>query len=428
MSEVFSLGSVLYLHLFRLIMHLKSSIGNLSIGNHAPINRLFLVSIWHDLLAFAIGTRSRSGEARFPSRYRPAALTDGRAASAPRSPPLLRKRSAGTMAAMPCAAPATACVARARALARRSGTSTASRPVARREPAAPRAVADVSADAQALEVNLADSLRPSSADCAKTLVAIADTGTLATTGEDGVALGAFASYVVAKSGDVVLRMRADAVHTSNIAREPRCSLYVQPTSQPPGVISRATLIGALEKLDGDDVDAQKAASLYDETHGAGVGVDARDGVGDEYYVFKVDRVFYVGGLGSDKRAEVVTAEAYANAAADPLCKHAGAIVDATNGERYEDVMNFARASLPADVEPAEARMLWMDKLGFDVRVVTGGNGKQKVLDVRLPFPAAAETQQQALSALTMLAQTMWEEEKQYQPVPVPREPKEEKEE
>ena len=107
MSEVFSLGSVLYLHLFRLIMHLKSSIGNLSIGNHAPINRLFLVSIWHDLLAFAIGTRSRSGEARFPSRYRPAALTDGRAASAPRSPPLLRKRSAGTMAAMPCAAPAT---------------------------------------------------------------------------------------------------------------------------------------------------------------------------------------------------------------------------------------------------------------------------------------------------------------------------------
>ena len=59
---------------------------------------------------------------------------------------------------------------------------------------------------------------------------------------------------------------------------------------------------------------------------------SRDGVGDEYYVFKVDRVFYVGGLGSDKRAEVVTAEAYANAAADPLCKHAGAIVDATNGD------------------------------------------------------------------------------------------------
>ena len=52
-------------------------------------------------------------------------------------------------------------------------------------------------------------------------------------------------------------------------------------------------------------------------------------------------------------------------------------------------MNFSRASLGKDVEPAEARMLWVDKLGFDIRVVTGGNGKQKVLDVRLPFPAAA---------------------------------------
>ena len=361
------------------------------------------------------------------SRYRSDAVTDGHAAYDPPPLPVFRKLSAGTMAAMPRAAPATARVARARALARRSGTSTASRSMARRAPAAPRAVATVSADAQALEVNLADSLRPSSADCAKTLVALADTGTLATTGEDGVALGTFASYVVAKSGDVVLRMRADAVHTSNVAREPRCSLYVQPTSQPPGVISRATLIGALEKLDDDDADSRKAAALYDETHGAGVGVDAA-GVGDEYFRLVVDRVFYVGGLGSDKRAEVVTAEDYESAVADPLCKHAGAIVDATNGDRYEDVMNFARASLPADVEPAEARMLWVDKLGFDVRVVTGGNGKQKVLDVRLPFPVAADTQQQALSALTMLAQTMWEEEKQYQPVPVPREPKEEKDE
>ena len=56
----------------------------------------------------------------------------------------------------------------------------------------------------------------------------------------------------------------------------------------------------------------------------------------------------------------------------------------------QDVMNFSRASLGKDVEPAEARMLWVDKLGFDIRVVTGGNGKQKVLDVRVaPFPNPA---------------------------------------
>ena len=123
--------------------------------------------------------------------------------------------------------------------------------------------------------------------------------------------------------------------------------------------------------------------------------------------------------------EVVDAEAFAAASPDPLYKHANAVVDAMNGDRYEDVINFARASLPDEAEPSEARMLWVDKLGFDVRVIAGGEGG-KVLDVRLPFPAPAETQQQALSALTMLAQSMWEEEKQYVPAPVPVE-KEEKE-
>jgi hypothetical protein len=110
-------------------------------------------------------------------------------------------------------------------------------------------------------------------------------------------------------------MRADAMHTKNIASDPRCSLYVQPATQPPGVLSRATLIGKLEKLDAED--AEKAAIRYDRVHGENVGVDAMQR-NDDYYAFVVDRVFYVGGLGSDKRAEVVDAAAFADAVADPL--------------------------------------------------------------------------------------------------------------
>jgi hypothetical protein len=97
------------------------------------------------------------------------------------------------------------------------------------------------------------------------------------------------------------------------------------------------------------------------------------------------------------------------------------IVDTMNNERYEDVLNFARASLPDQGEPAEARMLWVDTLGFDVRVITGGSGgRDQVLDVRLPFSARAHNLQEAVSSLTMLAQVIWEEEKQYTPTPVPR--------
>ena len=290
---------------------------------------------------------------------------------------------------------------------------------------APRAVATetaTSAPATAAgDTALIDSLRPTSAECAKTLVAIANTGTISTACEDGIPLGTFASYVVSKEGEVILRMRADALHTANVTRDPRCSLYVQPATQPPGVLSRATLIGSLSRLDDDG--ATKASKQYNETHGENVGVDAVAG-SDVYYKFDLDRVFYVGGLGSDKRAEVVSAADFASAAPDPLARIANSVVDAMNGERYEDVMNFARASLPDEAEPAEARMLWVDQLGFDVRVITSagdGAGAGKVLDVRVPFPAPATTQQQVLSSLTMLAQVMWEEEKQYSPQPVPQE-------
>ena len=322
----------------------------------------------------------------------------------------------------------------------RAGTNTlrsVARPVGRAPRvarAAPRAVATetaTSAPASSADTALSDSLRPSSADCAKTLVTIATTGTISTACEDGIPLGTFASYVVSKEGEVILRMRADAMHTANINRDARCSLYVQPATQPPGVLSRATLIGELVAL--DDEQAAKASTQYNETHGENVGVDAVAG-SDVYYKFQVDRVFYVGGLGSDKRAEVVSATDFAAAVADPLARFANGVVDAMNGERYEDVMNFARASLPDEAEPAEARMLWVDQLGFDVRVITSGGedganiGQTlpgKVLDVRVPFPYAATTQQQALSSLTMLAQVMWEEEKQYQPQPVPQEEPEE---
>ena len=289
---------------------------------------------------------------------------------------------------------------------------------------APRAVATetaTSAPATAAgDTALIDSLRPTSAECAKTLVAIANTGTISTACEDGIPLGTFASYVVSKEGEVILRMRADALHTANVTRDPRCSLYVQPATQPPGVLSRATLIGSLSRLDDDG--ATKASKQYNETHGENVGVDAVAG-SDVYYKFDVDRVFYVGGLGSDKRAEVVSAADFDAALSDPLARIANSVVDAMNGERYEDVMNFARASLPDEAEPAEARMLWVDQLGFDVRVITsaGDGAVGKVLDVRVPFPAPATTQQQVLSSLTMLAQVMWEEEKQYSPQPVPQE-------
>lgn len=72
--------------------------------------------------------------------------------------------------------------------------------------------------------------KPTSAETAKTIVDIVAHGTLCTVGPDGVPLGTYSNYILDDRGMPVLRLRADAVHTQNLRRSPKCSLFVQPGS------------------------------------------------------------------------------------------------------------------------------------------------------------------------------------------------------
>lgn len=76
------------------------------------------------------------------------------------------------------------------------------------------------------------SQRPTAAETARTIVDLVTYGTVSTVGEDGVPLGTYVSYVLDRSGRPILRLRNDAVHTANLLREPRCSLFVQPGDLP----------------------------------------------------------------------------------------------------------------------------------------------------------------------------------------------------
>ena len=78
---------------------------------------------------------------------------------------------------------------------------------------------------------------------ARTIVDLVTHGTLATVGEDSVPLGTYASYVLDADGQPILRLREQAVHTANILRNPRCSLFIQPEDMPARLLARVTLIG-----------------------------------------------------------------------------------------------------------------------------------------------------------------------------------------
>ena len=86
-----------------------------------------------------------------------------------------------------------------------------------------------------------ESHKPSSADTAKTIVDIVAHGTLCTVGEDGVPLGTYSNYILDDRGMPVLRLRADAVHTQNLRRSPKCSLFVQPGRPEPDAKVTPTL-------------------------------------------------------------------------------------------------------------------------------------------------------------------------------------------
>ena len=179
-------------------------------------------------------------------------------------------------------------------------------------------------------------------------------GTLSTVGEDSVPLGTYASYVLDGEGQPILRLREQAVHTANILRNPRCSLFVQPEDMPARLLARATLIGRVcrisrapalqcprsiaasaaskvhrvpccivwfwdarglltaltqqvEKV--DDATAEEAARRHGQLHFGGVGVDAPQPT-DLFYRLIIERCFYVGGMGSACKAEDLSAEDY----------------------------------------------------------------------------------------------------------------------
>lgn len=73
--------------------------------------------------------------------------------------------------------------------------------------------------------------KPRSADTARTIVDIVAHGTLCTVTEDGLPLGTYCNYVLDDQGMPMIRLRADAVHTANLKRSPKCSLFVQPGTQ-----------------------------------------------------------------------------------------------------------------------------------------------------------------------------------------------------
>lgn len=159
--------------------------------------------------------------------------------------------------------------------------------------------------------------------------------------------------------------------------------------------------------------SELAAQRHTSIHPFGVGVDEPQET-DLYYKLHVQQCFYVGGMGANSAAELLSKEEYAQAEPDALRESAAFLVEQQNQQRAEDVLRICSHACSVRIDEMEhAQLLWIDTLGLYAfaKLI-----RQDGLVIRVPFLRPVTDERDARSTLTMLAQMAWESERSYIPV------------
>jgi putative heme iron utilization protein len=191
-------------------------------------------------------------------------------------------------------------------------------------------------------------------------------------------------YAVDPAGRPIFLVSSMAMHTHNLHADPRSSLFVtQPgVSGDPLGAARVTLMGKTIPARGD------ARSLYLKLHeNARYWIDFDD---FSLIQLEIEEIYFIGGFGV---MGWIAANEYRNASPDPLADDAPRIIGHMNADHADALVRIARVF--GSVEPDEARMTSVDRLGFDVRLKTG----DRVHGIRIPFLSEVKSVEESRSML-----------------------------
>ena len=210
---------------------------------------------------------------------------------------------------------------------------------------------------------VANSVRPSPAEEARTIAASTNTGTLATLTGDGDPWASFVTYGLL-GGAPVLCVSNLAEHGRNLAADPRASIaIVAPQRETDPLASgRVTLAGEVEEPAGAQRTAARDAHLA-AVAAAKYYIDYSD---FSLWVLRVRRVRWVGGYG---RMDSATGEAYNRAEPDPVSPRSDVVLAHLNGDHAEALVAMARR-LGGYPDTTAATCTGADRYGLDLRVVT----------------------------------------------------------
>lgn len=223
---------------------------------------------------------------------------------------------------------------------------------------------------------------------------LSSVGTLSTLTHDGWPLGVGVRFAVDGDGTPVLCLNRA------LSPDKRSALHVQ-LEQCGLRTPQCTIQGSIARP-GDDHVVKRLSATWRKKFGEQVEEDS-------LYVVAVDRVLQMEDFMED--GVWVASADYKNASPDPLRGVAEDIVNQINANNMEDIFRFCNVYVDLDFVVSETKMIWMDRLGFDLRVWS----PRGVYDVRIPFPMEVTDEKGAKSSFNGMSQLAWEVEKSYCP-------------
>ncbi|KAJ9168636.1 hypothetical protein P3X46_020136 [Hevea brasiliensis] len=238
--------------------------------------------------------------------------------------------------------------------------------------------------------------KPFPAEVSRTIMELSSVGTLSTLTSESWPLGVGVRFAVDDDGTPVLCL---SDRNGQFSVDKRSSLHVQ-LEQCGMRTPQCTIQGSLQKPEDRKV-LKWHQSIWKKRFG--------EEVDDELmYLIAVERVLQMEDFMED--GVWVSSSDYGKGIPDPLRASAEAIVNEINDKNTEDVYRFCNVYVDLDFQVSEAKMIWVDRLGFDIRLHCPERG---VYDVRIPFPREVTDVKGAKSSFNGMSQLAWEVERNY---------------
>ncbi|MCR4296149.1 MAG: DUF2470 domain-containing protein [Elusimicrobia bacterium] len=222
----------------------------------------------------------------------------------------------------------------------------------------------------------------SHAERARTLLHSSRLGVLSTHSQKcpGHPFGSTMPYAVDARGRPLFLISGMAMHTQNLAANPKASLFVtvpEAHADPLGA-ARLTVVGTAAVVPEGELPEARAGYLALHEN-AKYYVDFKDFA---FWRLEAADLYYVGGFGVMGWVE---AEDFTAAAPDPLAGSAAGILSHMNADHEAAMLDLARhlKGIPA----TEAAMTSVDRWGFHLRLKT----PERVRSVRIGFPSEVRT-------------------------------------